>query len=69
MLTENISMKELKYHINYSMLLETIEKFPEILEESRGVFEKVRDFAAAELKKLDHDDEYGIIHGDFWTGK
>lgn len=51
------------------MLLDTSANFPEILEESRVVFEEVHNFAAAELKKEDHDDKYGLIHGDFWTGK
>ncbi|CAI7646087.1 unnamed protein product [Penicillium pancosmium] len=35
---------------------------------SRDVFEQVRDFAATELTKENHDDGFGIIHGDFWTG-
>jgi hypothetical protein len=25
--------------------------------------------AADELKNIDDTDDYGIIHGDFWTGK
>lgn len=68
-LSKNESMKELKFWVNYTILIDTIANFPHILEKSRHVFEEVRDFAAAELTKQDHDDEYGIIHGDFWTGK
>lgn len=62
-------MKQLKFWVNYTMLIDTIANFPDILTQSRDVFEQVRDFAATELTKQNHDNEYGIIHGDFWTGK
>lgn len=68
-LAKNGVMKDLKFYVNYAMLIDTIENFPNILGESRDVFERVRDFAAAELKREHCDDVYGIIHGDFWTGK
>lgn len=68
-LGENESMRQLKFWVNYTMLLDTIANFPDILDPSRHVFEQVRDFAASELTKQDHDDEFGIIHGDFWIGK
>jgi hypothetical protein len=68
-LSGNQTLKDLKFYINYTWLLDTIEKFPAILEDSRDVFEKVRDSAAEELKRTDYDDEYNVIHGDFWTGK
>lgn len=41
----NIAMKELKFHINYDTLLATIKKFPDILEDSRNVFQTIRDEA------------------------
>lgn len=62
-------MKDLKFWVNYTMLLDTIGNFPDILEGNRDIFEKVRDLAAAELEQQSHDDGYGVIHGDFWTGK
>lgn len=68
-LAQNESMKGLKFYVNYSMLMDTIANFPGVLEESRGVFEEVKTFAAAEMRKSDHEDGFGIIHGDFWTGK
>ncbi|KAJ5666059.1 uncharacterized protein N7477_008507 [Penicillium maclennaniae] len=67
-LAQNESMKELKFHVNYSMLMDTIANFPGVLEESRGVFEEVKNHAAGEMKRSDHNREFGIIHGDFWTG-
>ncbi|KAJ5753469.1 uncharacterized protein N7511_007622 [Penicillium nucicola] len=64
----NIAMRDLKFYINYTMLIDTIPNFSEILGESREIFENVRDMAAAELENMDESDDYGIIHGDFWTG-
>ena len=68
-LGQNKVMKDLKFWVNYTMLLDTIGNFPDILEGNRDIFEKVRDLAAAELEQQSHDDGYGVIHGDFWTGK
>jgi hypothetical protein len=69
LLAQNGTMKDLKFYVNYSMLMDTIANFPGILEDSRSVFEELKDFAAAELKKSEEEDGFGIIHGDFWTGK
>ncbi|KAJ5486956.1 hypothetical protein N7530_001256 [Penicillium desertorum] len=68
LLGENKVMKELKFWVNYTMLMNTIENFPDILEKDRDIFEKVRDLAAAELERQNYDEGYGVIHGDFWTG-
>ncbi|KAJ5933560.1 hypothetical protein N7454_005889 [Penicillium verhagenii] len=68
LITQNVAMKQLKFYINYAMLVDTIATFPDILEESRGTFEELRNFATEEMKKSDKDPEIGIIHGDFWTG-
>ncbi|KAJ5281117.1 Aminoglycoside phosphotransferase [Penicillium angulare] len=65
---KNTAMKQLKFYINYPMLLETVDNFSEILGENRTVFEQVRDLAATELKNDALDDTHGLIHGDFWTG-
>lgn len=68
-LSRNQTMKDLKFWVNYTMLLDTVKNFPTILDKNRDIFEKVHKFAATELTQKDCDDEYGIIHGDFWTGK
>lgn len=68
-LSKNQALKDLKFYINYTWLLDTIGSFPAILEDSRDVFEKVHEFAAEELKRTEYDDDYNVIHGDFWTGK
>ncbi|KAJ5385633.1 hypothetical protein N7517_003544 [Penicillium concentricum] len=64
----NTVMKDLKFWVNYTLLMDTVESFPGILEDYRDIFENIRDLAATELKRQNHDDGYGIIHGDFWTG-
>jgi hypothetical protein len=62
----NTDMRGLKLIINFSWLLDRIEKFPSILGESRDVFEKVKDMAT---KELEDESRVQVIHGDFWTGK
>ncbi|KAJ5986641.1 hypothetical protein N7451_011006 [Penicillium sp. IBT 35674x] len=68
LLVQNESMKQLKFYVNYSMLLDTIADFPDTLEDSRGVFEELKNFAAVEMEKTDQENGIGTIHGDFWTG-
>jgi hypothetical protein len=62
----NTAMLELKYTINYGwILMDTIGKFPDLLEESKGTFEAVGKKVKEEL-----DERKGsLIHGDFWSGK
>uniref|UniRef100_A0A093VRL3 Choline kinase alpha n=1 Tax=Talaromyces marneffei PM1 TaxID=1077442 RepID=A0A093VRL3_TALMA len=72
-LGENKSMQQLKYVVNYDQLVNMIDKYPQILEGSRSVFEKVRAYASEELsthssKNASIDNAWGPIHGDFWTG-
>jgi hypothetical protein len=62
----NRDMMELKYMMNYgSILMDTISKFPRLLEESRSLFE---DVGRSVRKELDGDGGV-LIHGDFWSGK
>lgn len=60
----NVAMKELKFQVNYQTLVATVDRFPEILENSKSVFESVRDDVRSTL-----DTHEGVlIHGDFWSG-
>lgn len=66
----NTLMRELKCSVNYDNLVQMVERYPALLERSRRVFEEVRDFAKEECKRVDVDGEgFGVIHGDFWSGK
>lgn len=60
-------MRDLKFTINYDGILNKIDVYPEILGESREVFEKVREAAKGELEG--DGEMIGAIHGDFWSGK
>lgn len=62
----NKEMQGIKLTYNYGLLLQRIDKFPDILMDARPVFEEVFAMAKAEL---DAEAELQIIHGDFWTGK
>ena len=65
---KNQYMRDLKFMVNYDALVNTIDKYPTVLGDSRDVFSKVREMAAAELSRKDGNG-LGIIHGDFWSGK
>jgi hypothetical protein len=61
----NTAMRDLKFMVNYDMLVGTIERFPGILEEKRETLEEVRESVKRELDENDGE----LIHGDFWSGK
>jgi tRNA A-37 threonylcarbamoyl transferase component Bud32 len=72
---QNIAMQKLKNMVNYEKLPTMVDTYPHILESSRAIFEQARDRAAAELSSSSstaasdtQNEDYGLIHGDFWTG-
>ncbi|KAI1743897.1 kinase-like domain-containing protein [Xylaria scruposa] len=70
---DNDPMRNLKYAITYDAFLNVLENhFPDLLESYRPLLEQVRNAAAKEFEKLSRDgiedDDWGLIHGDFWTG-
>ncbi|OKL62910.1 hypothetical protein UA08_01198 [Talaromyces atroroseus] len=70
-LAGNKSMQKLKYAINYETLVSMVDKYPQILDGTRAVFEQVRSHAAEEISDSDqrnNNGSWGLIHGDFWTG-
>ncbi|RDL39456.1 uncharacterized protein BP5553_03796 [Venustampulla echinocandica] len=60
----NTVMRGLKYQINYSNLVATIDNFPAILEGSRDVFQAV----AKDVQNMMDNEDGALIHGDFWSG-
>jgi hypothetical protein len=69
---KNEPMRKLKSKITYESFIQVLENFPDILEGHRKSLEDVKDLATREFKKNMGDeieDNWGIIHGDFWTGK
>jgi hypothetical protein len=67
---QNRAMSELKYRVEYGVILKVLENFPDVLAPNRTVLEEVVRSAEQGLE-LDHasDASLGVIHGDFWTGK
>jgi hypothetical protein len=79
-IARNEAMRKLKYDVTYGSFINVLENFPDVLGSDKGVrktLEKARDTAATEFEqhpaRNPHDeveeDGWGIIHGDFWTGK
>lgn len=68
----NEAMRKLKYLISYETFVQVLEQFPEILAGNREIMEKVKNMAAKEFQKTAEDgpgEDWGVIHGDFWSGK
>ncbi|KAL4898386.1 kinase-like domain-containing protein [Aspergillus ambiguus] len=65
-MAENRLMRDLKCTINYDNLVAAVDRYPGLLEGSRGVFERVREMARGELGRAGEGS--GLIHGDFWSG-
>ncbi|KAI9678372.1 MAG: hypothetical protein M1822_008018 [Bathelium mastoideum] len=64
-------MRKLRYAISYGAFIDVVQKFPQIWEPKKKALEEVRDMATAEYAKTPQDnvdENWGIIHGDFWTG-
>jgi len=61
----NKEMRDLKFMVNYDRLIGSIDMFPDLLEGSRGTFEKIRERVR---NSLDDKDSVQLIHGDYWSG-
>jgi hypothetical protein len=65
----NTSMRELRYSISYGAFLEIVQKFPDIWYANKNTLEEVVTMAKAEYATSTGGQNWGIIHGDFWSGK
>ena len=69
----NEPMRKLKYLITYENLINILDNFPDVIKDSRGALEDVRTMAAQEFARSAGDggdgEAWGLIHGDFWSGK
>ncbi|TVY43400.1 hypothetical protein LOCC1_G003933 [Lachnellula occidentalis] len=69
----NEPMRKLKYCISYNSFIEVIQRFPEIscTEFDKKILKDAKDMAMEEFDRkatAEEGEEWGIIHGDFWTG-
>jgi hypothetical protein len=68
----NELMRLLKYHISYATFIKVLEQFPDVLKDHKKTLEDVKAMARKEFEKApsyEQGEEWGIIHGDFWSGK
>jgi hypothetical protein len=65
----NTSMRDLRYSISYGAFIEIVQKFPDIWDTNKDTLEEVRAMAKAEYATSTGGQNWGIIHGDFWSGK
>ncbi|TVY49918.1 hypothetical protein LCER1_G007543 [Lachnellula cervina] len=74
--TNSENMRRLKHDITYNIFIEIIAQFPEVTARLTGgerkSLEDVKEMADGEFDRKvamgDDSGEWGIIHGDFWTG-
>lgn len=69
---ENVAMRKIRYKISYGAFVDILKKFPEIRRAKGHILEEVERMATAEYARLPHIEpslSWGIIHGDFWSGK
>lgn len=72
MVGENEAVRQLKHRVGYGSFLTVLEGFPDLLEGCRDALEKVREVATEECRAPATGREgkhWGLVHGDFWTGK
>jgi hypothetical protein len=64
-------MRELKRLLTYDCFLKVLENYTELLEGHKQTLEIVRDVMSKEFEKspTEEDENWGLIHGDFWSGK
>ncbi|TAQ85260.1 hypothetical protein B7494_g6422 [Chlorociboria aeruginascens] len=70
-MVDNKPMRQIRYAVSYGAFTEIVRKFPEVWERNKTALEEVRDMATVEYAKTTEEnagEDWGIIHGDFWSG-
>jgi len=69
---ENRPMRDLKRMVTYDTIIPVLENYPELLAGCRGTLETLAAVLGKEFEKspgAEADENWGMIHGDFWSGK
>lgn len=69
---ENRPMRDLKRMITYDAIIPVLENYPELLVGCRETLETLVAVLGKEFEKspgAEPDEHWGMIHGDFWSGK
>lgn len=65
----NEAMQKLKFDVTYGGFINVLSNFPDILGDKKDDLERISQFVKREWEEKSGHDEWGIIHGDFWSGK
>lgn len=69
----NEGMRRLKRLITYDSFLGILELYPQLVEDHQDTLRSVKEAMIAEFDidkpPMDGDENWGLIHADFWTGK
>jgi hypothetical protein len=73
-LGQNAPMRRLKFRITYDTFIPVLRNFAPILGDDEPILEAVRQMAVEEFEMMPigtvtAEEGWGLIHGDFWTGK
>ena len=68
---QNDPMRKIKYLFTYDSVLKVLENYPELLEGHEKTLDTILDAMAKEFERpsTEEGDGYGLLHGDFWSGK
>jgi hypothetical protein len=68
---QNDPMRKIKYLFTYDTVLKVLGNYPELLEGHEKTLGTIRDAIAKEFERpsTEEGDGYGLLHGDFWSGK
>ena len=68
---QNDIMRKTKFLFTYDSVLKVLENYPELLESCKKTLDTIRDVIAKEFERpsTEEGDGYGLLHGDFWSGK
>lgn len=72
LMADNKPMRKIRYTISYGTFIDVVQKFPSIWETHSKALQEVKNMAIVEYSKAPQenaDENWGIIHGDFWSGK
>ncbi|EHK25852.1 uncharacterized protein TRIVIDRAFT_128460, partial [Trichoderma virens Gv29-8] len=63
-------MRKIKYFFTYQNFLKVLELYPELLKDHREILDHIQDAISKEYEKssTEEDGDFGLIHGDFWSG-
>ncbi|EED22207.1 conserved hypothetical protein [Talaromyces stipitatus ATCC 10500] len=68
---QNDHVRKTKYLLTYESISKVFEIYPGLSDGHENTLEALRDVIANDLERpfTDETDDYGILHGDFWSGK